>query len=165
MPNEPTDVPLRHMNVFVPYERRPHTHEDNLTRAFLLVLRGVPVAHAAWLDLVDQAHRANGGSGVPRLHALATPRIVPQFTAIPDGVRRIISLVQTDEDAFRGLDVTVRRRLSLQAEVERRGSAVAPRSQPTREPSVPPLALESREAPRLSAVAKTRKAHALNSAQ
>lgn len=97
MPNEPTDVPLRHMNVFVPYERRPHTHEDNLTRAFLLVLRGVPVAHAAWLDLVDQAHRANGGSGVPRLHALAAPRIVTQTGSVPEGVRRVISLVQSDE--------------------------------------------------------------------
>lgn len=104
MPNEPTDAPLRHMNVFVPYERRPHTHEDNLTRAFLLVLRGVPVAHAAWLDLVDQAHRANGGSGVPRLHALATPRIATQIGAIPDGVRRIISLVQSDETFVDGAE-------------------------------------------------------------
>ncbi len=107
MPNEPTDVPLRHMNVFVPYERRPHTHEDNLTRAFLLVLRGVPVAHAAWLDLVDQAHRANGGSGVPRLHALATPRIATQTAAVPDGVRRIISLVQSDETFVDGTDAEV----------------------------------------------------------
>jgi hypothetical protein len=103
MTTEPT---LRHINAFVPYERRPHAHEDNLTRAFLLVLRGVPVAHAAWLDLVDHSHRTRGGSGVPRLHGMAAPRFVTQTARVPDGVRRIISLVQTDEDVFVGSDLS-----------------------------------------------------------
>jgi hypothetical protein len=110
MSSEPADPPLRHMNVFMPYERRAHHHEDNLTRAFLLVLRGVPVAHAAWLDLVDQAHRANGGAGVPRLHALAAPRIVTQTGSVPEGVRRIISLVQSDETFVDEADAEVSQR-------------------------------------------------------
>jgi hypothetical protein len=107
---DPTPPPLRHMNAFVSYERRAHAHEDNLTRAFLLVLRGVPVAHAAWLDLVDHSHRDRGGSGVPRLHGMAAPRFVTQTAAVPEGVRRIISLIQTDEDVFRGEDLTASER-------------------------------------------------------
>ncbi len=95
----------RHINTFIGYERKPHGHEDNLTRAFLIVLRGVPVAHAAWLDLVDKAHRANGGAGVPRLYELPAPSVDTQVGAIPGPVKRVISLVQTDEGVFDGRDV------------------------------------------------------------
>lgn len=90
-----------HLNIFEPYERKTAGHEDALTRAFMLVLRGVPVAHAAWLHLVDVAHRANRGGGVPRLHELPAPQVNMQTAAIPDGVHRIISLVQTDEQVFK----------------------------------------------------------------
>ena len=86
-----------HLNIFEPYRRKGPTHEDALTRAFLLVLRGVPVAHAAWLHLVDQAHRANEGSGVPHLHELSAPQVFMQTSTVPEGVERMISLVQTDE--------------------------------------------------------------------
>lgn len=96
---------LRHLNTFVHYERKPHNHEDNLTRAFLLVLRGVPVAHAAWLELVDQSHRAQGGTGVERLHGLPAPRFATQTASLPDGIKRIISLVQTDEQIFSSPDL------------------------------------------------------------
>ncbi len=90
-----------HLNLFEPYERKTAGHEDALTRAFLLVLRGVPVAHAAWLHLVDKAHRANKGTGVPRLHELSAPQVHMQTSKVPDGVRKVISLVQTDEQVFR----------------------------------------------------------------
>lgn len=96
---------LRHLNTFVHYERKPHNHEDNLTRAFLLVLRGVPVAHAAWLELVDLSHRARGGAGVDRLHELPAPRFATQTASLPEGVKRIISLVQTDEKIFSNPDL------------------------------------------------------------
>lgn len=46
-----------YLNVFEPYERKAAHHEDALARVFPLVLRGVPVAHAAWLHLVDAAPR------------------------------------------------------------------------------------------------------------
>lgn len=93
-----------HLNIFEPYERKAPGHEDALTRAFLLGLRGVPVAHAAWLHLADQAHRANHGGGIPALHSLAAPRIHMQTAAVPDGVTKVISLVQTDEEVFRTAD-------------------------------------------------------------
>ena len=87
-----------HLNVFEPYERKGAGHEDALTRAFLLVLRGVPVAHAAWLDLVDQAHRRNDGDGVPGLHGHTVSRVLMQRASVPEGVKRVVSLVQTDEE-------------------------------------------------------------------
>ncbi len=95
----------RHINAFLGYEKKPHHHEDNLTRAFLIVLRGVPVAHAAWLDLVDRAHRANGGGGVPRLHELPAPMVDTQVGSVPGPVKRVISLVQTDEAVFKKQDL------------------------------------------------------------
>lgn len=95
-----------HMNVFEPYESKAAHHEDALTRAFLLVLRGVPVAHSAWLDLVDSAHRAAGGDGVPSLHQLGTPSVRTQTAQVDDHVKRVISLVQTDEVYFKDGDAT-----------------------------------------------------------
>lgn len=93
-----------HLNLYKPYQRKNAGHEDALTRAFLIVLRGVPVAHAAWLNLVDQAHRANQGTGVPPLHALPIPKVYMQTAAVPEDATRVISLVQTDEEVFRETD-------------------------------------------------------------
>jgi hypothetical protein len=99
-----------HMNVFEPYTSKAAHHEDALTRAFLLVLRGVPVAHAAWLGLVDRAHRAAGGMGVPWLHELGTPTVRTQTAKVEGQVKRVISLVQTDEVYFKDGDATVSER-------------------------------------------------------
>ena len=40
------------LNFFSPYERLPAGHENQLTRALLLVLRMIPPAHVEWLRLV-----------------------------------------------------------------------------------------------------------------
>ncbi|TPV95903.1 MAG: hypothetical protein B7733_07500 [Myxococcales bacterium FL481] len=88
----------RHLNVFEPYERKGAHFEDALTRAFLLVLRGVPVAHAAWLHLVDAAHRRNGGDGIPLLHELVAPSVDMQTATVPEATERVVSVVQTDEE-------------------------------------------------------------------
>jgi hypothetical protein len=79
-----------HMNVFEPYAARAPHHEDALTRAFLLVLRAVPVAHASWLQMVDRAHRAAKGIGVPGLHELGTPDIKTQTARVESDVGRVI---------------------------------------------------------------------------
>ena len=93
-----------HMNLFEPYASKAAHHEDSLTRAFLLVLRGVPVAHSAWLGLVDRAHRAAGGEGVPCLHELGAPTVRTQTAQVEGHVDRVISLVQTDEEYFKDGD-------------------------------------------------------------
>lgn len=86
-----------HLNLFEPYERKGAHYEDALTRAFLIVLRGVPLAHAAWLHLVDLAHRRNSGKGIPLLHELVVPTVLMQTAKIPADAVRVVSLVQTDE--------------------------------------------------------------------
>jgi hypothetical protein len=45
-----------HLNFFYPFERSASWHENQLTRAFLVVLRYSPMAHQAWLRLVSSAH-------------------------------------------------------------------------------------------------------------
>lgn len=43
---------ISHLNFFVPFERAPAWHENQLTRALLVVLRNSPMAHQTWLRLV-----------------------------------------------------------------------------------------------------------------
>jgi hypothetical protein len=96
---------MDHLNIFHPYKDLALHHENSLTRAFLIVLRSVPGAHAAWLDLVDRGHRRSSGAGVPRLHELQRPQVATQVGSLPERVSRIISVLQTDEHYFAQSDV------------------------------------------------------------
>jgi hypothetical protein len=96
---------MDHLNIFHPYKDLALHHENSLTRAFLIVLRSVPSAHAAWLDLVDRGHRKSNGSGVPSLHELSQAQVATQVGALPERVSRIISVLQTDEHYFAKADV------------------------------------------------------------
>lgn len=96
---------MDHLNIFHPYQDLALHHENSLTRAFLIVLRSVPSAHAAWLDLVDKGHRKSNGTGVPSLHELSRPQVATQVGALPERVSRIISVLQTDEHYFAKADV------------------------------------------------------------
>jgi hypothetical protein len=84
-----------HLSLFEPY---------TLTRAFLVVLRAVPLAHAAWLGLVDRGHRLAAGTGIPGLHTLGAPEVRMQTSKVPAEVERLVSVVQTDDDYFRDSD-------------------------------------------------------------
>jgi len=61
------------LNFFEPFERLPPNHENQLTRALLLVLRLSPIAHEAWLA------RAAPGR---RLHELPTAAFNTQRRAV-----------------------------------------------------------------------------------
>jgi hypothetical protein len=50
---ESTFVVGNPLNYFEPYESLPAHHENQLTRALVVVLRVSPMAHAAWLRRVD----------------------------------------------------------------------------------------------------------------
>lgn len=95
-----------HLNYFEPYDRKEAHHEDQLTRAFIVLLRHVPMAHAAWLELVDRGHRANEGQGVPSLHDLPAPEFNTQRRDLPLEVERVVSVIQTDEHYFAEEDST-----------------------------------------------------------
>lgn len=94
-----------HMNVYSPFERKDPTHEDNLTRAFLIVLKCVPAAHAAFLQLVDQGHRRNRGDGISALHELPEFSVETQISCVSAFVDRVMSVLLTDEHYFMKDDV------------------------------------------------------------
>lgn len=48
---------MQPLNFFAPYQNLACHHENQLTRALLVVLRYSPIAHAAWLQLVDPRER------------------------------------------------------------------------------------------------------------
>ena len=54
------DVRMAHrdpLNFYSPYERLPAGHENQLTRALLVLLRMSPIAHSEWLHLIDPTRR------------------------------------------------------------------------------------------------------------
>ena len=59
------------LNFFEPYESLPPTHENQPTRAFLVVLKLVPIAHAVWLRMVSDADEG-GAKPLPPLERLPT---------------------------------------------------------------------------------------------
>jgi hypothetical protein len=49
-----------HLNIFIPYESKPLHHEDQLTRAFLILIRSIKLVEAVFLDLVANAMETEG---------------------------------------------------------------------------------------------------------
>lgn len=67
------------LNFFEPYERLAAHHENQLTRAFLVVLRHSPMAHQAWLRFVDPQLQ---------LQQLGQPHFRTQTGTVADGAAR-----------------------------------------------------------------------------
>ena len=80
------------LNFFEPWERLPAYHENQLTRALLVVLRYSPIAHQAWLSLIDRS--------LPPLHSLDRPTFDTQRGTIlrSDGQ-------PTTNESMRGISV------------------------------------------------------------
>lgn len=77
-----------HLNFFVPFQSAPAWHENQLTRALLVVLRYSPMAHQAWLERVAPELR---------LHALPSAEFVTQ--------RQRVLTSPTEGDAIRGISI------------------------------------------------------------
>jgi len=56
---------ITHLNVFIPYERKPLDHEDQLTRAFLILVRCVKVVEAVFLELLKTRMAEKGIQTLP----------------------------------------------------------------------------------------------------
>lgn len=103
------------LNFFEPWEGLPAHHENQLTRALLVVLRYSPIAHQALLSLLP--HGARSGE-VPPLHELPKPEFQTQRRRILEGP------VQRDEPVP-GVSVLLAgdvREAGAQAVAERSGS-------------------------------------------
>jgi hypothetical protein len=97
-----------HLNFFFPYERAPAWHENQLTRALLVVLRYSPIAHQAWLRLVDPEKNLHDLSkadfATQRRRILGTDveisegEVVPGISVwlAPDAVQAIPAMKESD---------------------------------------------------------------------
>lgn len=80
-----------HLNFFAPYQSLAASHENQLTRALLVILRYSPIAHQAWLHLVSPCDPLHD---LPKAEfATQRQRIVARHS---DGV---------ESDAIRGISV------------------------------------------------------------
>ena len=80
------------LNFFEPYENIPAYYENQLTRALLVILRYSPLAHGAWLRLVDDRLR------LERLPAA-------QFRTQQARALRASSQVEGEDETIRGISV------------------------------------------------------------
>lgn len=81
-----------HLNLFVPYDRLPLHHENQLTRALLIVLSSVPLAHTIWLHLVGPELNLDSAGPMQFRTQTATPMASHLPRSISDGVLRGISV-------------------------------------------------------------------------
>jgi hypothetical protein len=81
----------RHLSVFVPYDRPPH-HEDQLTRATMIVMRTIPLARDALLARVGA--RPSARLPEPELDIQARDVLKLSASSTPEGLtlRRLISV-------------------------------------------------------------------------
>ncbi len=79
------------LNFFMPYERASAWHENQLTRALLVVLRYSPAAHQMWLRLVAPDKR---------LHVLGKPEFATQRQRVMDRDSQL-----SDDEAIQGISV------------------------------------------------------------
>lgn len=76
-----------HINFFIPFQSAPAWHENQLTRALLVVLRYSPMAHQAWLEHVAPGRRLHdlppADFATQRQRVLASDDAIAEGDAIP----------------------------------------------------------------------------------
>lgn len=90
---------MNFLNYFEPYVSKNPWHEDQLTRAFLVTMRFVPLVQAAFLDLVREAQTsAKSQHIVPAFSALESEcSIQTQVGSILQEGGTLVSVLMTDE--------------------------------------------------------------------
>ncbi len=91
---------MERLNYFNPYQSKGAWHEDQLTRAFLVVVRMVPLALSTFLDLIrDRQVKAKNEKPLPSLSDLMIQGvgIYTQRNSVPQTTGRLISLLMTDK--------------------------------------------------------------------
>ena len=119
---------LSRVNFLVPFESAPAGHENQLTRALLVVLRYSPMAHQAWLGLVAPEQRLHDLSkaefATQRQRVLGTETDLPDVEAVPG-----ISVWLAPDAAPVNAAIEPSDRLNLFAKRLERGRFVWPQAQ------------------------------------
>jgi hypothetical protein len=90
------------LNFFEPFESLPAGHENQLTRAFLVVLRLVPLAHAVWLRMASDS-RPSGADRLPSLDQLPPATFDTQTGTV--GVTPVAEEGRDETSAYRAISV------------------------------------------------------------
>lgn len=91
---------MERLNYFNPYASKAAWHEDQLTRAFLVVLRLVPLARAWFIELVRDRQIANGsGRVIPSVPMIDTDGVAIRTQVETLGGRNgtVVSVVMSDD--------------------------------------------------------------------
>ncbi|MBF0520760.1 MAG: hypothetical protein HQK92_13695 [Nitrospirae bacterium] len=107
---------MTHMNYFEPYQSKAECHEDQLTRAYLVVLRYSPAALLMFYDYatrkcIELATQNGKIVEIPRISCLTLSNIfydtqVTDLTNIVSTSNRLLSVLITDEKLEIGSDVS-----------------------------------------------------------
>jgi hypothetical protein len=92
----------------MPYGSKEEGNEDHLTRAFLVLLRFVPLAHVTFLDIIREFQdRSEADKIIPPLSGLITEDadFATQVQTQIDGTGRLISVIISDEHMDRKVEV------------------------------------------------------------
>ena len=100
---EPVEAELGnpHLSIFRPYSRPPN-HEDQLTRAFLIVMKLVPEAHDALLGFIGK--RTLAGLPQPRFDLQTENLIPPGADSGKSNVKKLVSIFLTPDEGVEKLD-------------------------------------------------------------
>lgn len=91
---------MERLNYFNPYQSKGAWHEDQLTRAFLVAVRIVPLALSVLLDLIREQQIARASElPIPSTTELLANEIEiqTQKNSIPQTTGRLVSVMMTDE--------------------------------------------------------------------
>lgn len=98
-------TPMDYLNIFIPYKNKPLHHEDQLTRAFLILIRTVKLVEVLFLDLVIEQMTKNQSEVIPKslmhhsggLDLLETQVRSTTKERLKDENGRLVSIIITDE--------------------------------------------------------------------
>jgi len=89
---------MGHMNYFRPYSGKEPGHEDQLTRSFLVLLRLVPLVHAAFVDRLRAKPLKDGAEdALPPFTSLRDSVVQTQVQSLTEPASRLVSVLMTDE--------------------------------------------------------------------
>jgi hypothetical protein len=91
---------MHRLNYFNPYQSKGEWYEDQLTRAFLVVVRMIPLALSGFLDLIREKQiSVRSEKPISSFSELLTYDFTPytQRRTVPQTTGRLISVLMTDE--------------------------------------------------------------------
>jgi len=114
------------LNYFAPYQSKAEHHEDNLTRAFMVVLRYVPLAQAAFVELLREKLGDSRELLAP-FHSgdSALEKILTQVGQVPsEDVSDLVSIIMTEEHWTKDVKIGIRETDAIYDGIVQFGSTV-----------------------------------------